>query len=166
MNSGTTPRGKCPFFSPFGSSKHQRTGSVCVSHHLLITRTEPWVFIKLSVQNKVVHMELSFHLSFQLSHSLGVHGGYHHGIPRYDHGGFSPIPLSLNPAVVPTVTYEYLFYLPSSERLRPLAQWNTQGLLSGYCTTGTVGHWLQPKIWIRLVPSSGIRLENQALHTG
>jgi hypothetical protein len=32
---------------------------------------EPWGFIKSSAQNKVVHMEFSFHLSFQLSRSLG-----------------------------------------------------------------------------------------------
>jgi hypothetical protein len=34
---------------------------------------EPWGFIKLSVQNNVVHIELSFHLSFQLSRSLRVY---------------------------------------------------------------------------------------------
>jgi hypothetical protein len=35
---------------------------------------------------------------------------------------FSPILSPLNPTDVPIVTYEYLFYAPSSDRLRPLAQ--------------------------------------------
>jgi hypothetical protein len=36
---------------------------------------------------------------------------------------------SLNPVAVPVVTYEYLFYLPSSERL----QSPTQRKAWGYC---------------------------------
>jgi hypothetical protein len=32
---------------------------------------EPWGFIKLSTQNKTVHMKLSIRLSFQLSRNLG-----------------------------------------------------------------------------------------------
>jgi hypothetical protein len=50
-----------------------------------------------------------------------------------------------NPAVVPTVIYEYLFCLPSSERLWPPTQWKAWGLLSGSCTPG---HRLWPKTWI------------------
>jgi hypothetical protein len=38
--------------------------------HLLTNQTEPWGFINLSVQNKVVHMELSLRRSFQLRRSL------------------------------------------------------------------------------------------------
>jgi hypothetical protein len=39
--------------------------------HILTTRMELWGFIKLSAQNKVVHMKLSLRLSFYLRHSLG-----------------------------------------------------------------------------------------------
>jgi hypothetical protein len=49
-----------------------------------------------------------------------------------------------NPIVVPTVTYEYLFCLPSSERLWPPARWKAWGLQSGSYTTGTFGPRLQP----------------------
>jgi hypothetical protein len=55
-----------------------------------------------------------------------------------------PIITSLNPATVPAVSYEYLFCLPSSDRLRPPARRKAQGLLSGSCTLGTVGRWLWP----------------------
>jgi hypothetical protein len=58
-------------FSPFRLSKHLRMGLVRMPHHILITRMEPWGFIKSSTQNKVVHMELSLRLSFYLRHSLG-----------------------------------------------------------------------------------------------
>jgi hypothetical protein len=44
----------------------------------------------------------------------------------------------LNPAVVPVVTYEYLIYLPSSERFHPSTQQKAQGLLSGSCIPGIV----------------------------
>jgi hypothetical protein len=50
-----------------------------------------------------------------------------------------------NPVVAPVVTYEYLFYLLLSERPWPPSQQQAQGLLSGPCTLGTVGHWLRPK---------------------
>jgi hypothetical protein len=52
---------------------------------------------------------------------------------------FSPILSPPNPTDVPIVTYEYLFYAPSSDRLRPLAQLRVWGLLSGKFTPGTVG---------------------------
>jgi hypothetical protein len=58
-------------FNPFGLSKHPWTRSVRMSHNLLRIQMEPWNFIMPSVQNNVVHMELSLHLSFQLSRSLG-----------------------------------------------------------------------------------------------
>jgi hypothetical protein len=45
-----------------------------------------------------------------------------------------------NPTVVPIVTYEYLFFLPLSERLQPPAQRKAHGLLLGFCTQGTMGH--------------------------
>jgi hypothetical protein len=51
-----------------------------------------------------------------------------------------------NPVEVPTVTYEYLFCRPLSDRLRPPSQWKAQGILSGSSTLGTAGHRLRPKI--------------------
>jgi hypothetical protein len=45
-----------------------------------------------------------------------------------------------NPVGVPVVTYEYLFYSPSSDRLWPPAPRRAQGLLSGSSTLGNVGH--------------------------
>jgi hypothetical protein len=47
-----------------------------------------------------------------------------------------------DPVAVPVVTYEYLLYLPSSERPQPLARRKARGLLSGSCTLATAGHWL------------------------
>jgi hypothetical protein len=47
-----------------------------------------------------------------------------------------------NPAVVTEVTYEYLFYHPSSEWLRPPAQQKAWGILLGSSTWITVGHRL------------------------
>jgi hypothetical protein len=52
----------------------------------------------------------------------------------------------MNPMEAPTVTYEYLFYLPSSDQLWPPARWKAQGLLSGSSTLGTAGYWLWPTI--------------------
>jgi hypothetical protein len=40
-------------------------------HHILITWTELWGFIKLSAQKQVVHIELSLRPSFYLRRSLG-----------------------------------------------------------------------------------------------
>jgi hypothetical protein len=88
-------------------------------------------------------MELSLRLSFL---PQGLHSGQHRGIPSRDCGGFNPTISPLNPAEVPTVTYEYLFCPPSSDQLRPPAQWRARGLLSGSSTPGTVGCQLQPKI--------------------
>jgi hypothetical protein len=51
----------------------------------------------------------------------GLHGGLHRKIPSQDRGSFSPVISPLNPAEVPVVPYEYLFYPPSSNRLRPPA---------------------------------------------
>jgi hypothetical protein len=68
---------KSPQLSPFGLSKHLRMGLVRIQHHILTTQTESWGFIKSSVQNLLVHMELSLRLSFYLSHSIG---GYTVGI--------------------------------------------------------------------------------------
>jgi hypothetical protein len=41
-----------------------------IPHYIHTTRTEPWGFIKSSVQNQAVHMELSLCLSFYLKCSL------------------------------------------------------------------------------------------------
>jgi hypothetical protein len=53
---------------------------------------------------------------------------------------------SPNRATVPVLTYDYLFYLPPSEWPRSPAQQKARGLLSGSCTPGIMGYWLQPKI--------------------
>jgi hypothetical protein len=42
-----------------------------MAHHILTTQMEPWGFIKPSVQNKAILMQLSLRLTFQLSRSLG-----------------------------------------------------------------------------------------------
>jgi hypothetical protein len=52
---------------------------------------------------------------------------------------------SLNPVEVPAVTYEYLFYPPSSDLLWPPAQQKAQGLQSGSNTPSTAGHQLWQK---------------------
>jgi hypothetical protein len=70
----------------------------------------------------------------------------------------------MNPAVIPIVTYEYLFCLPSSERLRPPARRKAQGLLSGSCTMDC--RLWQKKSKYGLVPSSSKRLGNQVPYTG
>jgi hypothetical protein len=61
----------------------------------------------------------------------GVHSGYHRRILSYEYGGFSPMASPPNPTVVFTVTYEYLFYLSSSEQLRPPAQRKAWGYYWG-----------------------------------
>jgi hypothetical protein len=61
----------------------------------------------------------------------GLHGGYHHGILSRDCGGFSPTASPPNPAMALIVTYEYLFCLPSSDRLRPPAREKAQGYCQG-----------------------------------
>jgi hypothetical protein len=43
---------------------------VRMPRHFLTTQMKLWGFIMSSVQNKVVHMELSIRLSFQLRRSL------------------------------------------------------------------------------------------------
>jgi hypothetical protein len=45
----------------------------------------------------------------------------------------------LNPVVVPAVTYEYLFFLRLSDRLRSPTRWKARGLLTGSCTPGYHG---------------------------
>jgi hypothetical protein len=69
----------------------------------------------------------------------GLHDGYHCGILSHDHGGLSTMATPPNPTVVPTVSYEYLFCLPSSERFQPPARRMAQGLLSGFSTPETAG---------------------------
>jgi hypothetical protein len=44
-----------------------------------------------------------------------------------------------NPTAIPAVTYEYLFYLPSSDRLRPPTRRKARGLLTMSCTLGYHG---------------------------
>jgi hypothetical protein len=50
-SSGTMPTSKSSQLSPSELTKHLRTGSVRMLHHILTTRTEPWGFIKPSTQN-------------------------------------------------------------------------------------------------------------------
>jgi hypothetical protein len=59
-----------------------------------------------------------------------LHGGHHRGILSPDHGGLSPIITPPNPTIAPTTSYEYIFYLSSSDRLQPPARWKARGLLS------------------------------------
>jgi hypothetical protein len=75
----------------------------------------------------------------------GLHSGHHRRILSPDHGGLNPIITPLNPAAVPTVSYEYLFCLPSSEWLWLPARRKDWGLLSGSCTPGTAGCQLRLK---------------------
>jgi hypothetical protein len=138
---------KSPQFSTSRSSKHLRTGSVHMPHHILTTWMEPRGFIKPLVHNQVVYMKLSLCLSFlPQAQPRGLHSGHHHRIPNQDCGGFSPMISLLNHVEVPTVTTEYLFCPPSSNQLQPPAQWMAWGILSGSSTPGTVGHRLQPQI--------------------
>jgi hypothetical protein len=67
------PTSKSPQLSPAKLSKHRRMGSMHMPHHILTTRMELWSFIKLSAQNKAVHIELSLCLSFYLRCN---HSGY------------------------------------------------------------------------------------------
>jgi hypothetical protein len=55
-----------------------------------------------------------------------------------------PVIIFLNPVAVLTVSYEYPFCHPSSDRLWPPTRQKAQWLLSGSCTLGTVAHWLWP----------------------
>jgi hypothetical protein len=48
-----------------------------------------------------------------------LHGGYHRGITKPNHGGLRPHNHFLNPAAVPVVSYEYPFYRLSNDRLWP-----------------------------------------------
>jgi hypothetical protein len=110
---------------------------VRTSHHFLTTQTEPCGFTKLSAQTYIVHMKLSLHLSFPDQTQLQrLHDGHPHEISSLDHGRLSHIVTPWNPTVAPTTSYEYLLCLPSSDRLRPPAQWKARGLLSGSCTPG------------------------------
>jgi hypothetical protein len=109
---------------------------------LLTTWMEPWGFIKPSLQNKAVHMELSLCLSFQLRHSLG---GYMVGTTTGFH---------VETVEAPIVTYEYLFCLPLSTHYR--------GLVPRVLLVFDYG----PKFWIQLVPSSSKRLGDHTPRTG
>jgi hypothetical protein len=65
-------------------------------------------------------------------------------------------PPLLNLTAVPVVTYEYLFYLSSSEELRPHARRKAQRLLLGSYTPDTTSRWLRlKKTGHDLMPSSG-----------
>jgi hypothetical protein len=67
-----------------------------------------------------------------------------------------------NPAAVSVVTYEYLFYLPSSEQPRPPARRKARGLLSGSCIPGIASHQLRSnEAGYDHVPTSSKRLENR-----
>jgi hypothetical protein len=82
VSSGTTATSKSQQFSPSGSMKHMRMGSVRISHHILTTQTEPWDFIKLSALYLSVHIEFSLRLSFYIKCSLrGYMVGTTAGIP-------------------------------------------------------------------------------------
>jgi hypothetical protein len=89
-------------------------------HDILTTQMEPRGFIKPSMYNQVVHMELSLRLSFlPKAQPQRLHSGHHRRIPSQDHGGFSPMISPPNP--IDVVTYEYLFCPPLSDWLQPPA---------------------------------------------
>jgi hypothetical protein len=71
MNLGTMPTSKYSQLRPSELTKHLRTGSVQIPYQIMITRTEPWDFIKSSVIYLSVHMELSLRLSFYPRRSCG-----------------------------------------------------------------------------------------------
>jgi hypothetical protein len=71
-----------------------------------------------------------------------------------------------NPAVVPVMTYYYLFCLPSSERPQPPARRHAQGLLSRSCTqVPCVTSYDPNESGYDPVPSSNKWLVNQVLFT-
>jgi hypothetical protein len=58
-------------------------------HHILTTRVEPRGFIKPSMHNQAVNMELSLRLSFlPQTQPRGLHSGHHRGIPSQDRRGW------------------------------------------------------------------------------
>jgi hypothetical protein len=115
-------------------------------HHILITQMVPWGFIKSSMQTYIVHMKRCFRLGFPAqTQPRGLHGGHYRRIPSPDQRGLYPIVTQLNPVATTTTSYEYLFYLLSSDRLRPPAQRKSLGATIGSCTLGTAGHWLRCK---------------------
>jgi hypothetical protein len=71
-----------------------------------------------------------------------------------------------NLVMIPIVTYEYLFYLPSSERLQPPAQRKAQGYCWGLVPWVPRVAGYNRKIYIRPIPSSGKQMGNHAPHTG
>jgi hypothetical protein len=96
-----------------------------------------------STEMYTVHMKLSLCLSLSAQtrgYTVGTTAGFQNLIME----ALSPVITPLNPAMVPTISYEYLFYHPSSDRLRPPTQRKARGLLSGSCTLGIVGHRLRP----------------------
>jgi hypothetical protein len=120
------------------------------------------------VENKTVYVELSLYLSYQLSRGLG---GYTVGTTvgfwvATMEALFSTIASPSNLVAAPVVTYEYLFYLPSSERLHPPARWKARELWPGSCTPGTTGRRLQPKNLDTTGPSNGKWLGNHTPRTG
>jgi hypothetical protein len=66
-------------------------------------------------------MELSLRLGplAQAKHR-GLHGGYHHRIPKLDHGGLKPRN-HVSKSREAAVSFEYLFCHPTSDPLRPPA---------------------------------------------
>jgi hypothetical protein len=91
QSSGTTPTSNSPQLSPCGLSKHLRTGSVRMSHHILTTRMEPCGFMKLSAQTYTLHMKLSLRLSISAqTKPQGLCSGHHHRILKPDHEGLKP----------------------------------------------------------------------------
>jgi hypothetical protein len=68
----------------------------------------------------------------------------------------SPIITPPKSAAVLVVSYEYLFYLPSSERLWPLARRKAWGLLLGSCTLGIVSR----QLWLKILDTT-VSLQQQ-----
>jgi hypothetical protein len=81
--------------------------------------------------------------------------------PRAHSGTHSDMASPSNPAVVPVVTYEYLFCLPSSERPPAIRSTESLGATFRVLYPGTVGRQLWPnKSRYDRIPSTGKRLGN------
>jgi hypothetical protein len=155
-----------PQFCSFGLSKHLRTGSVHALHHILTTRMKPRGFIKSSMQNNTVHMELSLHLSFYLRHSQG----------GYTVGTTAGFPVETVKALAPRSHRRIPWKCPQYHMSTYSAHHRVDGSghpldggLRGYCQ-GLVPQVPQatgynPKFWIQSVPSSSKQLGNHTPRT-
>jgi hypothetical protein len=132
-------------------------------HHILTTRTEPWVVIKSSI---LVHMDVSHHLSFYFRHSVR---GYMVGTTA----GFL---VEIMEALALQYHHQILWKCPQYHMSTCPTHCRVTG--SGHPLHGGLGgyYWgnipqvpraagYGPKLWIRSMPSSGKWLGNHRPHT-